>query len=78
MFPASYVASARPIRSAFRSMPLWGQFLDRRGEVREPIAEAFLKSLAKTSKLSDVGKCFPLQALTVTAPARDFYDFYRV
>ena len=59
-------------------MALWGQFLNRAGEVRESIAKSFLHSLAKTSKLGDLGRCFPLQALTVTAPARVFYDFYEV
>jgi hypothetical protein len=59
-------------------MPLWGQFLDRRGELRESMAESFLNTLAQTSNLSDIGKWFPFQALTVTAPARQFYEFYRV
>jgi hypothetical protein len=59
-------------------MPLWGQFLNRRGEVRESMAESFMNTLAKTSKLGDLGRCFPFQALTVTAPAREFYDFYGV
>ncbi len=75
LFPPDYVSSARPIQGAFRSMPLWGQFLNRRGEVRESMAESFLNTLATTSKLGDLGRCFPLQALTVTAPAREFYDF---
>jgi hypothetical protein len=78
LFPPGYASSGRPIRGGFRSMPLWGQFLNRRGEVRESMARSFLKALAETSDLSDVGNCFPFQALTLTAPARQFYDFYGV
>lgn len=75
LFPDAYVSSARPMEGAFQSMPLWGQFVDRRGEVRAPIAAAFLEALSETSNLGDVGSCFPLQALTVRAPARVFHEF---
>lgn len=76
LFPPAYVSSARPIRGAFRSMPLWGQFLDRRGTVRSPISEPFLRAIAHASSLGDLGECFPLQALAVAAPAHEFYRFY--
>lgn len=78
LFPPAYVATARPIRGAFRSMALWGQFVDRRGEARTSMAESCLGALAKTSSLDDLGKCFPFQALAVTAPVREFSDFYGI
>jgi hypothetical protein len=59
-------------------MPLWGQFLNRHGEIREPMAESFLNALARTSRFGDLERCFPFQALTATAPASEFYDFYGV
>jgi hypothetical protein len=78
LFPDAYVSSARPLEGAFQSMPLWGQFVDRRGEVRPPMAAAFREALSETSNLGDVGRCFPLQALAVRAPARVFYEFFEV
>ena len=78
LFPPDYVSCARPIQGAFRSMGLWGQFLNRRGGVRETMAESFLNNIAKSSNLGDLGRCFPFQALSVTAPAREFCDFYGV
>ena len=78
LFPPVYVATATPIQGAFRSMALWGQFINRRGEVRESVAAPFLRALAKASDLGDVGDCFPFQALTARAPASEFYDFYEV
>jgi hypothetical protein len=78
LFPPGYASTARPIQGGFRSMPLWGQFINRRGEVREPVAGSFLGALAQTSDLGDVGDCFPFRALTATAPAREFCDFYEV
>ncbi len=78
LFPPGYVSTARPIRGAFRSMALWGQFVNRRGEVRGSAAVAFLEALARTLDPGDLGKCFPFQALTARAPAGEFYDFYGV
>ena len=59
-------------------MPLWGQFINRRGEIRKSVADSFLSALARTSNLGDVGECFPFQALTAAAPVREFFDFYQV
>lgn len=78
LFPPMYGLSARIVRGRFRSMPLWGQFVDYRGRVRESVARRFLQSLAQHSSLADLDDCFPLQALTVEAAVENFYDFYDV
>lgn len=73
LFPPSYLASARAARNRFRSMPLWGQFLDREGRVREAGRDAFLSALARLGSPDGLQACFPLQALAMRAPARDFF-----
>jgi hypothetical protein len=79
LFPPSYIASARAAEPArFRNMPLWGQFLDRHGQVRTSPARQFLERLERHSSLDDLGRCFPLQALGVEASAQEFYDFYGI
>lgn len=78
LFPPGYASTLSPIPGGFRSMALWGQFIDRRGEVRDSVAGRFLDALVQTSDPGDLGECFPLQALSARAPARDFFDFYRV
>jgi hypothetical protein len=78
LFPASYLASARVAHNRFRHMPLWGQFLDRRGQLRDGLAHEFLARLARQSSLADLHACFPFQVLAVEAPARDFFEFYGV
>ena len=45
LFPKPYLATARVIHGRFRHMPLWGQFLNRRGEVKENVAREFLARL---------------------------------
>jgi len=78
LFPPAYLATARVLRGRFRHMPLWGQFLDRHGAVRENLARRFLDRLERHSSLDDLERCFPLQVLTVQAPVQSFYDFYAI
>lgn len=79
LFPPSYIASARAAEPPrFRNMPLWGQFLDRHGQVRTSPARQFLERLERQPSLDGLGQCFPLPALGVEASAQEFYDFYGI
>lgn len=57
-------------------MSLWGQFLDRRGDVRPGIAADFIRRLSTTTNIRDLTDTFPLQPLAVDAPIAPFYSFY--
>jgi hypothetical protein len=76
LFPETYLASARIAGPRFRNMPLWGQFLDRHGTVRQSAAQILDDRLARQSGLDNLGACFPLQPLAVEAPVADFYRFH--
>ncbi|HUG38585.1 MAG TPA: hypothetical protein VML54_16630 [Candidatus Limnocylindrales bacterium] len=76
LFPPAYLASGRVLADRFRHMPLWGQFLDRRGELRERATREFLERLGRLAAFDTLHDCFPLQVLTVEAPAQAFYEFY--
>jgi hypothetical protein len=78
LFPARYASTAVPIRGGYRSMPLWGQFLDRRGHVRAQLEEPFLRATSRSSSLEGLEHCFPFRALSVSSPASEFYHFYGV
>lgn len=78
LFPPAYLATARVIGERFRSMPLWGQFLDRRGEIRERARREFLGRLDRQQSLDRLDLCFPLQVLSLEASATEFHDFYRL
>lgn len=52
LFPISYLATAHVIDHRFQRMPLWGQFLDRYGEVKENMARPFLERLECQSSLA--------------------------
>lgn len=76
LFPDSYIATARVMPDRFRGMPLWGQFLDRHGELKEHMVRTFLARLEGQSSLERLHECFPFQALTVEASVQEFYAFY--
>jgi len=78
LFPPSYLATARVIGRRFQHMPLWGQFLDRQGEVKGSVARQFLERLERLSSLDCLDQCFPLQVLAVEASVREFDDFYGI
>jgi hypothetical protein len=78
LFPKPYLATARVLRDRFQRMPLWGQFLDRHGRIKQSVADQFLERLARQSSLANLDRCFPLPVLTVEAPVREFYAFYGV
>ena len=78
LFPGSYLAAARPIKRRFRHMPLWGQFVNRDGAVREDRARPFRARLGRQSSLQDLDDCFPFQVLALEAPVSAFYHFYGV
>ena len=76
LFPPAYLATARVIGQRFRHMPLWGQFVDRHGEVKPHLAAELLERLGRQSSLDGLDRCFPFQVLALDAPASVFNDFY--
>jgi hypothetical protein len=62
----------------FRSMPLWGQFLDRHGEIRERARRDFVERLDRQSGMDRLDLCFPLQVLSLEASATEVHDFHRI
>jgi hypothetical protein len=78
LFPSAYVATAHVIGRRFQRMPLWGQFLDRSGELKGNMTRQFLERLGRQASLDGLDQCFPFQVLAVEAPLREFYEFYGI
>ena len=78
LFPESYLATAHVVQHRFRHMPLWEQFVNRYGQVRENVACQFRDRLRQHSSLQDLDCGFPFQVLSLEAPVVEFYDFYGV
>ena len=78
LFPPSYLATAQVLRDRFQRMPLWGQFLDRNGDVNEHLAQPFRARLQRQMGVEGLEHCFPFQVIGVEAPISEFCDFYGV
>ena len=76
LFPASYLATAHATAHRFQHMPLWGQFVDRYGAIKERMRHQLLERLGRQSSLDGLEQCFPFPPLAVDAPVQDFYEFY--
>jgi hypothetical protein len=72
LFPESYLASAKVADGRLRNMPLWGQFLDHRGQVKETAARTLLERAARHGDIATLAQCFPLQPLALEAPRSVF------
>ena len=77
LFPKAYVSTAHVIHDRYQHMPLWGQSVDRRGEVKESVARELLDRLGRQSSLEGLEACFPFQVLALEALASEFYEFLR-
>jgi hypothetical protein len=78
LFPLSYLATAHVMAHRFQHMPLWGQFLDRHGEIKESMRRPFLARLERHASLDGLDQCFPFQVLTLEASVLEFYPFYGI
>jgi hypothetical protein len=78
LFPAPYLATAHMIGGRFQHMPLWGQFLNRYGELNERVTRPFLERLERQASSDGLERCFPFQVLAVEASVLEFYDFYGI
>jgi hypothetical protein len=79
LFPQEYVRTRSPIESGrqFQGMSRWGQFLDRRGDVKPVIREAFLHNIGQLNP-SRLWEAFPLPSYRVSAPIGAFYARYGI
>jgi hypothetical protein len=72
LFPPSYIASARQREPSFKGMPLWGQFLDRHGHIRQGQAEVLMQRVSTRPCIDALGACFPYPVLSLEGPAEAF------
>jgi hypothetical protein len=78
LFPSTYLATAQVGTNDFPFLPLWGQFIDHLGHVKENLVVQFLQCLDKQHRLDEIAKCFPFQVLHLESSVQEFYQFYSV
>ena len=79
LFPERYVRSriATENDRRFQGMSRWGQFLDRHGNVKPVLKEAFLQNIGRLDP-NRLWEAFPLPSFRVSAPIDAFYQCYGI
>ena len=80
LFPPDYVNTAKPVGSEHETgfWALWGQFIARKGSIRQPAATQFLDCLNNQKTVEACLQCFPYQVLRPECPIGIFYKFYNL
>ena len=76
LFPSEYTKAMRRRDDEFQYLALWGQFLQRDGQVRELLVNSFLSCCNNQQTLEGVVSCFPYQVLEPSCSIAAFYEFY--
>lgn len=76
LFPPQYTSAAGVVVEEFQYLSLWGQFLQRNGQVREPLVRSFLSCCREQSTLEGLTRCFPYRVLEPACSIAAFYEFY--
>ncbi len=77
LFPPEFLQTAYVSHDDYQFIALWGQFLDRHGQIRQDLSAHFRKNLAASHSLECVQASFPSQVLRLEGPIEDFYRFYQ-
>ena len=78
LFPPDYVKTAKPVGYETQFWALWGQFIARKGSIRQPTASQFLECLDKQKTIADCLQCFLYQVLRPECSIKTFYKFYNL
>ncbi|MBP6879578.1 MAG: hypothetical protein KBF62_00905 [Candidatus Pacebacteria bacterium] len=75
IFPPRFTDNAK-VLEWYRSLAIWGQFSDSKGNIRPETAEKFKICFLKQGNLSDLLSCFPYKVLAPSTKIENFYKFY--
>lgn len=78
LFPPNYLATAHESRALFAYMPLWGQFINYRGGMKEDTVHQFLTRLEQQQSLATLDDCFPYSVLRLSSGIEEFYAFFGI
>jgi hypothetical protein len=78
LFPEEFLETAVVAENDYQFIALWGQFVDRHGEIRHGVGEQFLARLTQRVVEADLEDCFPYQVLRLECPVQSCYQFYGI
>jgi hypothetical protein len=76
LFPPEYTSEMQSVDGEFQFLALWGQFLQRDGQIRPALTRAFLSACQGQRSLEGLLHCFPYQVLEPSCSVAEFHAFY--
>jgi len=78
LFPSGPTQNLEPVNNVLDATSTWGQFLNRKKEVRKDVAQAFLEKIQKAKTEDELMASFPSQAFTGQCDIDVMYKFFGV
>ncbi len=78
LFPTEYTSNLKTVPNYFKTLAIWGQFVDYKGNLRTENAEMFKTCIKQKESLEGILFCFPYYILEPESDIKFFYKFYNV
>jgi len=75
LLPPEFFHNA-PVKDYYASEAVWGQFLDRKANLRENMVNEFLQCINKATSKESLYDCFPYKATEAIAPIKVLYKHF--
>jgi hypothetical protein len=78
LFPSEYVKSGKVIKDDFRSMDIWGQFIDSSYNIKTEFTANFVARLNKAATIRELKNIFEFYPVRVEAPISVFFEYFHI
>jgi hypothetical protein len=78
LFPSEFIGGTSPVGYLHQFAALWGQFLDRRGDVKEHMHARFIADIGVARTLDELNSAFPHDVQATTCPIDIFYRHFGI
>lgn len=78
LFPPTFIETLQPRPHEYHSLGLWGQFLNRRGQVKPDLAARFLERVAAAADLDALAASFQFSILRAACDVGVFYRHFGI
>ncbi|TSC58568.1 MAG: hypothetical protein Greene041662_732 [Candidatus Peregrinibacteria bacterium Greene0416_62] len=78
LFPPEYTKEPKRAPNGYPGMSVWGQFINRNGQLKVKEVSEFLGKLSVAQTEEDIPNAFPMKELAVKGNIEEFYKFYGI
>jgi hypothetical protein len=78
LFPSEFTRNLTPKKNDYRSLGIWGQFIDKYGNIKEDLKNQFNQNIQKAQTMEELDNAFPLKDMKAQSDISVFYEFLGV